>query len=214
LSGELDSMEKLFLRQPTLDQPKASHLVREEIRLKEVKAKQMGEEKRRLQLEMEAKKRTYEKEQNKLQLEVNKLDADRPKVVQELAALKRSSNYRTDEQTKVLKDQLQEINDLSAAMKVVLDSGKTTCPIGFDDMEQVFSCQTCSNSICRGCKDKLEGEPPTCPNCRQDLAARPQERPRREADQCLGGHYHRDFSWTSRDLVHVVNIFLCNFLTQ
>jgi hypothetical protein len=58
-------------------------------------------------------------------------------------------------------------------MKKILDSGKTNCPICYDDMEKVFNCQKGDNSNCGKCTGRLEGQPKTCPNCRQNLAARP-----------------------------------------
>jgi hypothetical protein len=48
-----------------------------------------------------------------------------------------------------------------------------TCPICTEDLDQVFSCQNCNNSICGQCVDKLPGMPKTCPSCRQDLDSKP-----------------------------------------
>jgi len=170
---------KLALKESTREQLEASNLVLEEIRNKELKVKQMKEERKRREQEMKVKWTEYWRERDEQQ-------DDMWEVEREAAALERSPDFRTEEQTKVLKDRLKEIDDLSAALE--LGKTATSCPICYHEFDEVYSCQTCYKSICKGCNKSVEDyryfnyvknkdgsvhRTRHCPFCKQDVAVKP-----------------------------------------
>lgn len=59
-----------------------------------------------------------------------------------------------------------------AVGKTVDNNSGVTCPVCFENPNEIYCCQICDNMICGDCKRKIN----SCPICREDFRKKPPQR--------------------------------------